>query len=154
MADDLFDGAIGIDLGTTYSCVVLVSYHPPISENLTLDALVYGKTTVLRLSQTTVSFFTQFFVQADTSTCRGKPNYPFLRCLCVGRASDWWCRKEPGCHEPPQHRVWCQASYRSSIWVCHLFFFSLTETTCSTRLVATSSDPDVKKVGFSQHRVN
>ena len=89
MADDLFDGAIGIDLGTTYSCVVLVSYHTPISENLTLDALVYGKTTVLRLLQTTVSFFTQFFVQADTSTCRGKPNYPFLRCLCVGRASDW-----------------------------------------------------------------
>jgi heat shock protein 1/8 len=30
MADDLFDGAIGIDLGTTYSCVVLVSYHTPI----------------------------------------------------------------------------------------------------------------------------
>lgn len=89
MADDLFDGAIGIDLGTTYSCVVLVSYHAPISENLTSDVLAYGKTTVLRLSQTTVSFFTQFFVQADTFTCRGKPNYAFLRCLCVGRASDW-----------------------------------------------------------------
>ena len=57
-AEDLFDGAIGIDLGTTYSyeSFYLLVYHLfPLSHNLISVAWVFGKTTGSKSSPMTVS---------------------------------------------------------------------------------------------------
>jgi len=55
-AEDLFDGAIGIDLGTTYSYVlsILGHYHVLIHFFSLPAVLEFGKTTVLKSLPTTV----------------------------------------------------------------------------------------------------
>lgn len=61
MAEDLFDGAIGIDLGTTYSYVSKFTLRPVQYPNnfffCLAAALEYGKMTVLKSLPMTVREF-------------------------------------------------------------------------------------------------
>jgi L1 cell adhesion molecule like protein len=76
---DLFDGAIGIDLGTTYSYVSAFTFILHLVTSCTA-AWVYGKMTVSRLSPMTVrlfriSFMHSFFSEWLAEGNRTTPSY-------------------------------------------------------------------------------
>ena len=78
--EDVFEGAVGIDLGTTYSYVLPSQLLPLIT--LQKDALAFGKTIEWKSSPMTVSH-SFFFSHINTTyrSCRGKPHDTVLRRL-------------------------------------------------------------------------
>jgi molecular chaperone DnaK (HSP70) len=73
--DDVFDGAVGIDLGTTYSSVSFSQFHSFFSSFL--DVLASGKTTGSRSSPMTVRPTSLFFflLSPNAEGNRTTPSY-------------------------------------------------------------------------------
>lgn len=101
MADEVYDGAIGIDLGTTYSCVA--NYEGAGVEIMYVWALKFGEKSGQKMR-------TCFLTVAIQRQRAGKLHYPFVRLLHRRGASHRRGREEPGRHEPREHRLRCQVS--------------------------------------------